>query len=540
MSIYDGMAPHRANHTPLTPLRFLDRAARYHGDRIGLVHGDGRWTWRQIDERCRRLASALQKRGIVRGDTVSLLAPNGPAIFEGHFAIPMSGAVLNNINVRIEPTTLAFILNHNEAKVLLVDIEYSGQVKAALPHVKKPPLIIDVVDPLALGGQRIGALDYEALIAEGDPQFRSSEPLTELQPISLNYTSGTTGTPKGVVYDHRNAFIESIGNMISWNVTGRPHQLWVVPMFHANSWCYLWPMAAIGTTNIMMRKPNGPSVLAAIVKHDVTHICGAPIIAQLMAQVPPNERPKFSRRVRMLTAGAPPTPANFMAMEEMGIDLDQGYGLTEVWGPAVFREGAPEWADLAPIERARLKTRQGIPNLVVDDVIVGNPTTFQPVPRDGLTMGEVLFRGNVVMRGYLKNPEATAEAFAGDYFHSGDLAVWHPDGTIELKDRSKDIIISGGENISSIEIENIIAEHPAVAGVAVIGVADPKWGEVPWAIIEPKDGAPPSATDILTHCRSRLTGFKVPKGVTFGPIPKTATGKVQKFALRQRLKDARA
>lgn len=540
MSIYDDMPLSPASNTPLTPLRFLNRAVRYHGDKIGLVHGDDTWTWREIDERCRRFASSLIARGVSRGDTVSVLAPNGPAIFESHFSIPMTGAVLNNINIRLEPAALAFILNHNEAKFLLVDIEYSALVKAALPGVKSPPTIIDIVDTCAEGGERIGVLDYEALIAEGDPGFSATEPASELQPISLNYTSGTTGNPKGVVYDHRNAYVESLGNMISWNVTGQPRLLWVVPIFHANGWCYLWPMAAVGATNVMLRKPSGKAVFAAIAKHGITDIFGAPIIAHLMAQVPAEERPKLSRRLRMLTAGAPPTSANFQAMEEIGIDVDQGYGLTEVWGPAIFREPAPEWEDLSPAERARLKTRQGIPNLALDDVVVADPATLEPVPRDGQTMGEVLFRGNVIMRGYLKNPKATAEAFAGGYFHSGDLAVWHPDGSIELKDRSKDIIISGGENISSIELENVLSEHPMVIDVAVIGVPDPKWGETPWAFIQLSQHATATSEDIINHCRSRLANFKVPRGVTFGAIPKTVTGKVQKFLLRQKFRETAA
>jgi fatty-acyl-CoA synthase len=522
-----------ASTTPLTPLRFLDRAARYHGDKVGLVHGDESWTWHEINARCRRLASALIARGVARGDTVSVLAPNGSAIFEAHFGVPMTGAVLNNINVRLEPAALAFILNHNEAKVLFVDIEFSALVKAALPDMQSPPVIIDIVDPQTKGGERIGALDYDALLAEGDPAFRSSEPQSELQPISLNYTSGTTGNPKGVVYDHRNAYIESLGNMISWNVRGQPRLLWVVPIFHANGWCYLWPMAAVGATNVMLRRPSGPSVFEAIVKHGITDVFGAPIIAHLMAQVPASERPKLPHRVRMLTAGAPPTPANFQAMEEIGIDVDQGYGLTEVWGPAIFREPALEWAALPAAERARLKTRQGIPNLVLDDVVIVDPVSFEPVPRDGITMGEVMFRGNVIMRGYLKNPKATAEAFDRGYFHSGDLAVCHPDGSIELKDRSKDIIISGGENISSIELENVLSEHPMIIDVAVIGVPDPKWGEAPWAFVQLREDATATLEDVLAHCRERLAKFKVPRGVTFGPIPKTVTGKVQKFLLRQ-------
>lgn len=538
MSIYDDMAPSAASTTPLTPLRFLARGARYYGDRIGLISGEVERTWRQIDERCRRFASSLIARGVRRGDTVSVLAPNGAAIFEAHFSVPMTGAVLNNINVRLEPATLAFILNHNEAKVLLVDTEYNALVSEALRDVKKLPIVIDIVDTQADGGQRIGEADYEQLVSEGDPDFVSSEPLSEFQPISLNYTSGTTGNPKGVVYDHRNAFIESLGNMTTWRVAQRPRLLWVVPMFHANGWCYIWPMAAVGAVNVLLRRPNGRSVLNAIARYDITDLFGAPIIAHLIAQVPEGERPALSRRVRMLTAGAPPTPANFQKLEEIGIDVDQGYGLTEVWGPAVFRDPEQDWSALQPIERARLKTRQGMPNLALDEVIVAEADSLRPVPRDGKTLGEVLFRGNVVMRGYLKNQKATDEAFAGGYFHSGDLAVWHADGTIELKDRSKDIIISGGENISSIELENVISEHPMVADVAVVGVPDDQWGETPWAFVELREGAQTTGADIIDHCRRHLAKFKVPKGVSFGAIPKTVTGKVQKFILREKMQGA--
>lgn len=540
MSIYDDLKPVGANHSPLTPLRFLRRAAAYFPDQIGLIHSGGKVTWRQIDERCRRFASALIRRGIGAGDTVSVLAPNGQAIFEAQFGVPMSGAVLNNLNVRIEPATLAFILKHCEAKILIVDAEYGALVRAALRNLEDPPLIVDVHDPEARDPMFIGELDYESLLSEGDPGFRPTQPLNELQPIVLNYTSGTTGNPKGVVYDHRNAFVESLGNLLSWAVTGQPRQLWAVPIFHANGWCYLWGLAGLGATNIMIRRPTGRGMLEAIASHHVTHICGAPIIAQMMAEVPAAERPHFDHPVRMLTAGAPPTPVNFVAMEALGIQLDQGYGLTEVWGPAIFREPRDAWNSLEPLARGRLKTRQGIPNLALDDVMVADPETLKPVPRDGTSMGEVMFRGNIIMRGYLKNPRATEEAFADGWFHSGDLAIWHPDGEIELKDRLKDIIISGGENISSIEIENVIAEHLAVSGAAVIGVSDEKWGETPWAFVELKSGIEADEADILRHCRDRLAGFKIPKGVTFGQIPKTVTGKVQKFMLRRLVQEGRS
>jgi len=535
VSLYDDLPLYGACHTPLTPLRFLDRAKGYFGEQVAVIAGERQWTWREVAQRATRLASALHQRGVRSGDTVSVLAPNGISIFESHFGVPMCGAVLNNLNTRLEPSTLSYILSHCEAKMLLVDIEFGELARKAVTGMARPPLLIDIVDPQGPGGVHVGAVEYEQLLAEGADVLSVGEPASELQPISLNYTSGTTGRPKGVVYDHRNAFLESIGNMLSLAAQGDVTAIWAVPIFHANGWCYLWPMAGIGARNILLRRPTGSLVLQAIADHQGTHVFGAPIIAQLLAEVPSEQRPAFSHAVRMVTAGAPPTPAHFVATEELGVQLDQGYGLTEVWGPAIFRTPDPSWSTLAPIERGRLKTRQGIPNLVLDDVRVVDPVSGEPVPRDGTTLGEVLFRGNVVMRGYLKDPHATAKAFADGYFHSGDLAVVHPDGSIELKDRSKDIIISGGENISSIEIENAICEHLSVVGAAVVGVRDEKWGEVPWAFIEIKPGATLTVEEIISHCRARLAGFKVPKGVTFGPITRTATGKVQKFLLRTSL-----
>jgi len=537
MSIYDELPVQPANHTPLSPLRFLERAQGYFADRIAVVAGERQLTWREIASRSKRLASALKRHGVERGDTVSVLAPNGLEIFEAHFGVPMCGAVLNNINTRLEAATVAYILEHCEAKVLLVDSEFGALAKAAAAGLANPPLLVDIVDPSAAPGERVGALDYEGLLAQGDESGCQREPLSELQPISLIYTSGTTGRPKGVVYDHRNAFVESVGNMLSWEVQGAVTALWAVPIFHANGWCYLWPFAGIGAKNVMLRRPSGKAVLQAVADHQCTHVLGAPVIAQFMAEVPAAERPKFSHAVKMLTAGAPPMPSHFMELEQMGVQLDQGYGLSEVWGPAIFRTPDPRWASMTSLERARLKTRQGIPNLVLDDVVVVDPATHAPVPRDGATLGEVLFKGNVVMRGYLKDAKATTEALANGYFHSGDLAVCHPDGAIELRDRSKDIIISGGENISSIEVEKAICEHAGIASAAVIGVPDKKWGEVPWAFVEAKPGADLTAEDVLAHARARLSGFKLPKGVTFGPIPRTATGKVQKFVLRKLLED---
>ena len=536
MSIYDTMEPQSGSHTPLTPLRFLDRAESYFGDRIGLVSGDTQLRWAEIAQRVRRFAGALKELGIGRGDTVSVLAPNGVAIYEAHFAVPMAGAVLNTINVRLDAESVAYILQHCEARVLLVDTEFSELAREAVSILAKPPILIDIVDAAGPGGERIGTTDYESLLAGASPDWSPSEPASELQPITVSYTSGTTGRPKGVVYDHRNAFVESLGNMIAWTVGPNAVALWAVPIFHANGWCCLWPLAGLGATNVMLRRPSGRSVLQALIAWRATHILGAPIIAQFMAETPREEWPQLTWPVRMLTAGSPPSPAHFMELEAMGIQLDQGYGLSEVWGPAVYRTPDPAWDRLPALERARLKTRQGIANLVCDSVIVADPEKLVPVPRDGATLGEVMFRGNMVMRGYLKDPAATAKAFAGGYFHSGDLAVCHPDGTIELRDRSKDLIISGGENISSIEIENAICEHEAVAGSAVIAVPDSRWGERPWAFVELKEGAGDvSVEELLAFCRTRLAGFKIPKGASFGSIPRTPTGKVQKFLLRAQL-----
>ena len=535
-NIYEiGLEPHPANHAPLSPIKFLRRTAAVYPERIGLIDGSARYTWAQIDRRCRQLASALARHGIGVGDTVSMFAPNGAPIFEAHFGVPMCGAVLNNINIRLDPATVAFILNHCEATVLIVDSEFSETIKAALPDVVNTKLlIVDIVDPRGNGGEPIGEIDYESFISSGDPAYISDQPLHEGQALSLNYTSGTTGNPKGVVYDHRNAFVESVGNLLSWGMAEHPVQLWVVPIFHANGWCYLWAMTALAATNVMLRKPSGRSILQAIAEHDVTHLCGAPIVAQLMAEVPEAERPRLRHPVKMLTAGSPPTAAHFMAMENMGIELTQGYGLTEVWGPAVICVERPEWKTLPASERARLKARQGVPNLVVEDIIVADRETLQAVARDGQTLGEVLFRGNVVMRGYLKNPQATATAFAGGWFHSGDLAVWYPDGYIELRDRSNDIIISGGENISSIELEAVIAGHPAVASAAVVARPDERWGETPFAFVELKPGQAATEQEIIEYCRSNLARFKVPRRVVFEFFPRTSTGKVQKYLLRKR------
>jgi len=535
MSVFDGMPIGGANNAPLTPIRFLTRAERYFGNRTSVIDGDRLWTWAETGQRCRALASALTDLGVRPGDTVAVMAPNCVAMFEAQFAVPLSGAVINNINVRIEPRTLAYILDHGEAKVLLVDAGLADTVEAALNLSLNRPIIVIIEDDGRPGSVDLSGSAYEALVARGDPAFDAGQPRDELQPLSLNYTSGTTGDPKGVVYDHRNAFVEAVGNLISWGVAGRPVVLWAVPIFHANGWCFLWAMAGLGAANVMVRKPAGDILLALIQRHEVTHVCGAPIIAKMMARAPGAADLRLNPPVRMLTAGAPPDPFEFMALEAMGIQLDQCYGLTEVWGGAIFRQSEAEWAELEPRERAQLKVRQGIPNLVLDDMLVVFPETCDPVPRDGKTLGEVLFRGNVVMRGYLKDARATEMAFRDGYFHSGDLAVWYPDGSIEIKDRAKDIIISGGENISSVELERAIAEIAGVIGVAVIGVPDAQWGERPWAFVERAEGVNLDEEHVLAECRQRLVGFKMPKGVSFQSIPRTPTGKVQKFALRLEL-----
>ena len=524
-----------ANFTALTPLGFLDRTATIYPDRLSVIHGERRYTWSQTAERCRRLGSALARRGIGKGDTVAIMAPNIPEMLEAHFGVPMTGAVLNALNIRLDAETIAFMLGHGEAKILITDREFSPTIAKALSLMTGPrPFVVDIDDVLAESGNLIGATSYEALIESGDPAYRGEKVADEWQAIALNYTSGTTGDPKGVVYHHRGAYLTAIGNLMVWGLAGHPVYLWTLPMFHCNGWCFPWTITALAGTNVCLRRVEASAVLDAIDRHGVTHFCGAPIIMTMLLNSGRSEAAS-GRRLEMMTAAAPPPAAVIEGMERMGVRITHVYGLTECYGPAVICAWHEEWDALDPTEKARLKARQGVRYPVLEELMVADAETLQPVPADGQTMGEVFLRGNVVMKGYLKNPKSTAAAFAGGWFHTGDLGVMHPDGYIELKDRSKDIIISGGENISTIEVESVLYRHPAVLEAAVVAKPDVKWGETPAAFITLKDGAAATETEIIAFCRQHLAGFKLPKTVVFGPLPKTSTGKIQKYVLRQRI-----
>ncbi|MBT3558589.1 MAG: acyl-CoA synthetase [Rhodospirillales bacterium] len=521
-----------ANFTALTPLTLIRRSARVYPDQLAQVHGDVRYTWSETYDRCRRLASALSMRGIGLGDTVAVMAPNVPAIFEAHFGVPMTGAVLNALNIRLDAEALAFILDHGEAKVLITDREFSGVIRDALAIAAVSPLVIDIDDPAFEGGALLGEMDYEAFLATGDPAYDWHPPADEWQAISLNYTSGTTGDPKGVVYHHRGAHLLATGNALAWNIAHHPVYLWTLPMFHCNGWCFPWTLAAVAGTSVSLRQVNAQNVFDAIADYKVTHFCGAPIILGMLVNATPEQRKGFDHKINVMTAAAPPPAAVLEAMENDGFDVIHVYGLTETYGPAVVCAWHPEWDALPPEERARMKSRQGVPYHMLDDLMVADPETMVPVPKDGETMGEIFFRGNIVMKGYLKNPPTTDAAFRGGWFHSGDLAVWHSDNYIQIKDRSKDVIISGGENISSIEVESTLYKHAAVLAVAVVAKPNEKWGETPCAFVELKEGATATEQEIIDFCRENLAHFKCPKDVVFGPLPKTSTGKIQKFKLR--------
>ena len=522
-----------ANFAALTPLTFMRRSARTYPDHMAQIHGNVRYTWAQTYERCRRLASALAQRGVDVGDTVAVMAPNVPAIFEAHFGVPMAGAVLNALNIRLDAATLAFILDHGEAKVLITDREFSGVIEEALALATVSPLVIDIDDPEYAGGKMLGEMDYEDFLAGGDADYDWQPPDTEWRAISLNYTSGTTGNPKGVVYHHRGAHLMATGNALAWGMPHHAVYLWTLPMFHCNGWCFPWTLAAVAGTSVCLRRVEAGTIFTAIAEHKVSHFSGAPIVLSLVINAAHEQRRSFDHEVNVMTAGAPPPATILEAMENDGFKVVHVYGLTETYGPAVVCAWKSEWDALSSDARARLKSRQGVPYHELDDLMVADPETLAPVPKDGETMGEVFFRGNIVMKGYLKNPKATKDAFSGGWFHSGDLGVWHADGYIQLKDRSKDIIISGGENISSIEIESALYKHPAVMAAAVVAKADEKWGETPCAFVELKDGESVSEGDIIAFCRDNLAHYKCPRHVVFGPLPKTSTGKIQKFKLRE-------
>ncbi len=526
-----------ANYVPLTPLSFLDRAAAVFPERPAVVHGSQRFTWREAAARCRRFASALARRGIGVGDTVAVMCPNTPPMWEAHFGVPMTGAVLNALNVRLDAETIAFILEHGEAKVLITDTEFHATIAEALKRLRgrvggHKLLVIDVDDPQGPGGERLGELEYEDFLAEGDPEHRGRRPDDEWEAISLNYTSGTTGNPKGVVYHHRGAYLNAIGNVVTWGIKGHPVYLWTLPMFHCNGWCFPWTVTALAGTHVCLRRVEAGTIYQAIAEQGVTHLCGAPIVMQMILNASPEQKRPLPQQVQMMTAAAPPPASVLAQMQEEGFEVTHVYGLTEVYGPVVVCAWKEEW-DALPIEQqADLKSRQGVNYPVLEEVMVADPETLEPLPWDGESLGEVFMRGNVVMKGYLKNPSATAESLSGGWFHTGDLGVTHPDGYIQLKDRSKDIIISGGENISSIEVENVLYRHPAVAGVAVVAKPDEKWGETPCAFIELKPGKQASGEEIIAFCRDNLAHYKCPRHVVFGELPKTSTGKIQKFVLR--------
>ena len=543
-SIYDQYLDRNpANHVPLTPLDFLTRAAQVYPDRLAIVHGELRQTWAQTEARCRRLASALQRAGIGKNDTVAVMLPNTPPMVEAHFGVPMAGAVLNTLNTRLDPEAIAFMLDHGEAKALIVDPEFAPTIAKALPlrQSRAPLLVIDVEDALyPHPAEKVGSLTYEAFLAQGNPDAAWQWPGDEWDAIALNYTSGTTGNPKGVVYHHRGAAINAISNILEWDMPKHAVYLWVLPMFHCNGWCFPWTVAARAGVNVCLRRVEAQAIFDAIRTHGVTHYCGAPIVHSLLINAPAALKQGVPAGVKAMVAGAAPPASMIEGMESMGFDLTHVYGLTEVYGPATVCAKQAEWADLNIGERARLNARQGVRYHLQREVRVLDPETMAPVPQDGTTMGEIMFRGNIAMKGYLKNPAATAEAFAGGWFHSGDLAVQYPDGYVKIMDRSKDIIISGGENISSIEVEDVLYRHPAVLAAAVVAMPDAKWGETPCAFVELKVDAQVSAEDIVAHCKAHLAGFKVPRHVVFGEVPKTSTGKIQKFELRKRAQDSAA
>jgi fatty-acyl-CoA synthase len=536
-----GLDRNPANYAPLTPLVFLEWSAEVCPDRLALIHGPRRFTWRDTYARCRRLASALASRGVGRGDTVAAMLANTPEMYECHFGVPMSGAVLNTLNTRLDAAAIAFMLDHGEAKVLITDREFSPTISAALRASARRPFVIDVDDPAYGGlGDRLGETDYEALLASGDPAFAWLRPDDEWDAISLNYTSGTTGNPKGVVYHHRGAYLNALANILAWSMPRHPVYLWTLPMFHCNGWCFPWSIAAQTGTSVCLRKVDPAVIFGLIREHRVTHYCGAPIVHNTLLSAPAELRHGIAHKVRGFVAGAAPPAATLEAMEAMGFDMTHVYGLTETYGPAAACVKQPEWEDLDPRERALRNGRQGARYVLEDGTAVLDPETMAPVPADGETIGEIMFRGNIVMKGYLKNPRATGEAFAGGWFHSGDLAVVHPDGYFKIKDRAKDIIISGGENISSLEVEDALHRHAAVFAAAVVAQPDPKWGETPCAFVELKPGAHATEDELIVHCREHLAHYKAPKRVVLGSLPKTSTGKIQKYLLREQVKSASA
>ena len=539
---YDiGLDKNAANYVPLTPLSFLERSAAVYPNHLSTVYEGRSFTWAQTYERCRRFASYLAKQGIGEGDTVAAMLPNVPAMNELHFAVGMAGAVLNALNIRLDAPSIAFQLDHGAAKIILVDPEFAGVISDAMKQMSGPkPAVIDVDDASFPGGKRIGSIEYEAAVAQGDPNFVGKRPGDEWDAIALSYTSGTTGNPKGVVTHHRGAYLNAVSNILAGNLGQHPVYLWTLPMFHCNGWCFPWTVAAAAGVNVCLRKVDPAKIFELIPMHGVTHMCGAPIVYNTLINAPNAPKGKSAKPVVGLIAGAAPPVAVLEGGESIGIKLTHVYGLTEVYGPASVCAEQPGWDDLPSAERAHFKRRQGVPYPLEEAVTVLDPETMKQVPRDGETIGEVMFRGNIVMKGYLKNEKATKESFAGGWFHTGDLGVLDEHGYVIIKDRSKDIIISGGENISSVEVEDVLYKHPAVLFAAVVAKPDPKWGEVPCAFLELKEGAKATEAEIIAYCRQHMSGFKTPKAVVFGVIPKTSTGKIQKYLLRNEVQSAKA
>ena len=530
------LARNPANFTALTPLGFLPRAAAIYPDKLAIIDGDRRFTYREFYVRCRRLADALRRRGIGPGDTVSVLAPNVPALLEAHYGVPMAGAVLNALNYRLDARSIGFILGHGGAKLLIADSEFGPLAKGALGELGRPLPVVEINNGSGQSG--LGGVEYETFLAEGDPAARWSPPDDEWAPIALNYTSGTTGNPKGVVYHHRGAYLNALGNAITFGLGRHSVYLWTLPMFHCNGWTYTWAVTAVASTHVCLRRVEPAPIFAAIAEHKVTHLCGAPIVLNMLVHAPESAKCRFDHMVEVATGGAAPPSAVIEAMERMDFRVTHLYGLTESYGPSTSCAWQEEWGELPLSERAAKMARQGVQYLTLDRQRVVDPATLQDVPPDGATIGELLLRSNTLMKGYLKNPAASEEAFAGGWFHTGDLAVMHPDGYVEIKDRSKDIIISGGENISSIEVEEVLYRHPKIMEAAVVAKPDDKWGETPCAFVTLKpDAGEVSAAEIIAFCRANMAHYKVPKQVVFGPLPKTSTGKIQKYALRERAKE---
>ncbi|WP_290702216.1 acyl-CoA synthetase [Amphritea sp.] len=527
----------QANFTALTPLSFLERSAKVYPERIATVNGSVRRTWAETYQRCCKLASALSQRGIGKGDTVSIIAPNLPEHFEAHFGVPMSGAILNSINTRLDSEAVAFVLQHAETKVLITEREFSTVVKKALKMIGKKILVIDIDDPSYEGGELIGDMTYDAFLNEGDSAFTGLMPEDEWDAITLNYTSGTTGDPKGVVYHHRGAYLNAVSNIVSWDMGQHPVYLWTLPMFHCNGWCFPWSIAAASGTSVSLRHVRADKIFSDIKEHKVNHFCGAPIVLNMLNSAPQEMKSGIEHQVKVMTAGAAPPASVIQGMEDLGFKVTHVYGLTETYGPSVVCAWHEEWDEYDDEKKSRLKSRQGVRAPMLDGLMVADPDTLEPVPQDGETIGEIFMQGNLVMKGYLKNPSTTDEAFSGGWLHSGDLAVWHADGYIEIKDRSKDVIISGGENISSIEVEDVLYRHPKIQDAAVVARPDEKWGETPCAFITTTEGETVTEQEIIDFCRANMAHFKTPRRVVVGDLPKTSTGKIQKFVLRQTAKE---